>query len=1153
MESTPDKNKSIDVKQLLAEQTERLKELATINRTNQILKEGKSIEETLQQICLLIPDGWQYPSYTSARIWFDNKEYCTNAFEPTKWVMRQTFSTIEDKSGAIEVYYTRQFVESFEGPFLKEERDLIDNLASLISGFINTKIAVGNRSGSSSKKPGFFEEENLPSPANRKLLQTFLNKNNFARDTYHDLMPFKVKEILLVANLYDAYSIEKEGRFSEHVLGEYSNLNLTSIPRITGASSPEEVFEQLKSRHFDLIIFMMGVDKKLPIELSKKIKVEYPYIPLFLLLNNNADMELFEEKKPGSIDRIFVWNGDSSIFFTMIKMVEDKINVKNDTQVGLVRVILLVEDSAQYYSRYLPMLYKIVLEQTRRIIDDVSTDDLYKVLRLRARPKLLLASSYEEALEIYFKYKDYLLCLITDVEFKKDGKQNQRAGFELLSYVRSLSPDLPAIVQSSDVSNVEIAHQLKATFIDKNSQSLNQDFRGFITHYLGFGNFIYKNKKGKRIAEAKSLKEFEQHLKSIPDESLVYHARKNHFSMWLMARGEIHVARVINPAKVGDFESPSGLRAYLIEKIQKFRNEQNRGKVIPFEENFVLDESNIVSLSDGALGGKGRGLSFINSLIYNFDFNQIIPGINIKTPVTLIIGANEFETFIQSNHLEEVIYNGHDYEEIKKRFVEAKLSSQLTDKLKKVLKLINKPIAVRSSGLFEDSLTQPFAGIFSTYLLPNNQNKLSERLEQCSTAIKLVYASVFSNTARGYIRAVNYKIEEEKMAVVLQELVGREHDSYFYPHISGVAQSFNYYPFSYIKPEDGFAVSAVGLGCYVVEGEKAYRFCPAYPNVEINSSKDQFKNSQVHFYAVDMNNKAPDLMLGEDAALKKLDISEAEKHGTLKHCASVYDPDADRIIPGIDAVGPRLVNFANILKYNYIPLAESLKSLLAVVREAMGSPVEIEYAIDLNKDKDGKATFYLLQIKPLIGSSRDYEVNLDKIDKDRILLFTKKGMGNGKIQYLEDVIYIDYSRFDKSKTEDMAKEISEINDKMHDEGKNYVLIGPGRWGTRDRWIGIPVTWPQISNAKIIVETSFEDFPLDASSGSHFFHNVTSMNIGYLTVQQELEEPFINWDILKKQELISQGKYFSHVRFKKPLTVRMDGKKGISVITFKMEE
>ena len=1132
---------------------ERLKELAAINHTTNILRAGSAPDEALHQVCLILPRAWQYPELTVARIRYGNFMTETPNYRETQWKQHQNFETIDGQVGSIEICYLKAFPQAFEGPFLEEERALIINLANLITGYLNSVKgkAILRRSKQPDRESDQAFAAKPPGIESRHLLQTFLNRTNSNRDLYHDLMPFKVREILLVANLYDAYSIEKEGRFSEHVLGQFYQLSLSTMPRITGVSSVEEVMEQLSAKHYDLVIIMMGVDKQFPVELSKRIKKKFQYIPVFLLLNSNTDLALYEERPENLtwIDRLFVWNGDTRIFFAMINYLEDKINVENDTRIGMVRVILLVEDSSRYYSLYLPMLYNIVLEQTKNIIEDVTTDELYRILRLKARPKILLASTYEEAMYIFNKYKEYILCLISDVKFKKDGRLNPSAGFSLVKQTRKELRELPIVLQSSDNENAATAFELKTTFINKNSESLLGDFRSFITHYLGFGNFIYRDKDGRQIGVARSLKEFEDQLKTIPEDSLIYHARKDHFSLWLMARGEIQVAKIINPAKVTDFKDANSLRQYLISVIQHFRNEQNQGKVIPFEETAISDPTNILSLTEGALGGKGRGLAFINTLIYNYDFSRHIPNINILTPKTSIIGTDEFEYFLDRNGLREKAVLETDYTQIRKWFIEGKLTESLIRKLKLIVKQITRPLAIRSSGLFEDSLNQPFAGIFETYLIPNSHPDPKVRLEQLKDAIRLVYASVYSTVAKGYIEAVNYRIEQEKMAVVIQEVVGSQYEQVYYPHISGVAQSYNYYPFAHMKPEEGFAVIALGLGRYVVEGEKAFRFAPKYPNLEINSPQDQLKGSQVDYYAVDLMKKEVNLLEGEEAGLRKLSIDDAERHKTLNHLASVYSPENNRITPGLGQPGPRIVNFADILKYNYVPLAKTIEVVLDVVKEALGSPVEIEFAVDLNKDRDNRASFYLLQIKPLIGNTTDFRIDMNKINQEEILLYSEKEMGNGLIDDVRDVVFVDPSAFDKSRTLKMAEEMERINQEMIAANRKYLLIGPGRWGTRDRWIGIPVVWPQISNARVIVETSLEGFPMDASSGSHFFHNVTSMNVGYFCVQPEISGSFIRYELLLAQPEVTRKTWFTIARFEKPLIIRMDGKKRIAVVTY----
>jgi hypothetical protein len=1135
---------------LLHDQRERVKELSCINQTTYILKEGKPVEETLQQIVLLLPAAWQYPEYTVARISFMKNIFETLEFQETRWKMVQEFNTIDDETGSIEIFYTKEFKEENEGPFLKEERDLIQNIASLITGYINSyKARDIIRTANVPRK----EEEDMTNIPSQKLLQKFLDRHNAERDVFHDLQPFKVKEILLVANLYDAYSIEGEGRFADHILGEYYQMSLTSIPRVTGVSSEDEAFNRLKARHYDMVIIMIGVDKETPMEMCRKIKYKYPYLPTYLLLNNPSDLAFVKKQKALKVpfDNYFVWTGESKVFFAMVSLLEDRVNVENDTLKGLTGVILLVEDSADYYSSYLPMLYNLVMDQTRNLIEDVSTDELYKVLKLRARPKILLASDWESAVNIFNNYRNNLLCVISDMKFPRNGEMDEKAGFDLIQHIKTNLPNLPTVLQSSDPENARFAFTLKSNFINKNSESLLQDLKSFINYYLGFGHFVYRDNHGRQIAVAKSMKEFEAYLQTVPEDSLAYHAMKNHFSHWLMARGEVKIAKLITPIKVSDFNSLKELREFLLTIIRKRRQELNKGRVINFEESAVIDETNVVSLSAGSLGGKGRGLAFINTLIYSFELGKLIPGINIKTPVTAIIGTDEFDMFMERNRLWNYVKEGKSPDSLQKIFMDGNLSYTLEKKLRVFLKKINKPLAVRSSSLFEDSMSQPFSGIFGTYLVPNNNPDIDVRLKQLSDAVKLVFASVYSKNARAYFEAINYKIELEKMAVVIQEVVGSRYDDTFYPHISGSAQSFNFYPVAHMTPKDGFAVTAVGLGQYVMEGNMAYRFSPAYPTLEIISQKDLYKDSQVRFYAIDLEKKDLDLLEGENAGLKMLDISVAEGHGTLNHIASVMNPDNDTITPGLDSPGPRVINFADILKYNYIPLASTLKTVLDVVTEACGTPVEIEFAADLTKDETGNASFYLLQIKPLLGTGPGYNIDPDTIDEKELILLTRKSMGNGLIDDITDVIFLEPEKFDNMLTNEMADEIAGLNEKMVKEKNKYILIGPGRWGTRDRFLGIPVAWPQISGAKVIVEVSLPEFHADASLGSHFFHNVTSMNVGYFSINQDSEEDKICWENIRNQHVVDKGEFFSHVRFEKSLLIRMDGKKGMAVVTMNL--
>jgi len=978
-----------------------------------------------------------------------------------------------------------------------------------------------------------------------QLLQRFLSNQNATINTLHDLMPFKVTEILMVATLYDTFSIESEGRFIEHIMGEHYQNNIISMPRITGVTSIVEAMTRLRTMRFDLVIIMGGTNRDMPFMISEAIRKEKPELPIFLLSNHSGDLAYYREhiRLQPTIDRIFIWSGDTNVFYAMVKYLEDRMNVANDTQVGLIKVILLVEDSEIYYSKYLPLLYNCVHEQIRKVIEEVDADKIIKTLRARLRPKVLLVSNYEEAMDIVRLYGDNLMCMITDVEFPIGDALVFDAGFALIEEARKLVSDLPIVLQSADLDMSHRAFEIKATFIGKNSETLLTEIRSFINHQMGFGSLIYRDGTSKKMVSIRSVQDFERQLDLMPDESLVYHATHNHFSLWLMARGEIKIAKLIYLIRICDFECLNDYRKYMKFVLNRYRNEANAGQVIDFDEEALCGEQSIVSLGSGNLGGKGRGLLFANTLIYNLHFADIITEntLRITTPRTAVIGADEFHIFIERNNLSETIETEKDYQKIKEMFLQGELSYSLVRRLKTYLKYIETPIAVRSSSLCEDSSMLPFSGVFDTYLLPNNSPDPNVRLQQLCEAVRLVYASLFSPEAREYFRAIHYNIRKERMAIVLQEVVGKRHGRYFYPDISGTAQSNNYYPVAYMQPEDGFAACAVGLGKYVVEGGKSFRFSPKYPALETLSPKDQFKNSQTKFIALDLGNDHPNLLQnGEMAAMVELDISDAEAHGTLRHCASVYTVD-DRIEPGLGSPGPRVINFTNILRYEYIPLAKMIGSTLDLVKEAMGMPVEIEFAVDLSKESNQPSSFYLLQVKPIVEMKTDFELAPDSIDPGQTLLYSSKTMGNGQIDHITDVIYVDVNSFDKTNTMAIAAEIDQMNQRMIAENREYILIGPGRWGSRDRFIGIPVTWTQISSAKVIVEVGLPDLPLDPSLGSHFFHNVISMHVGYFSIPCDSSTDFVRWESLEKQIFINQTKYVRHVRFEQPLCVQMDGK------------
>lgn len=986
-------------------------------------------------------------------------------------------------------------------------------------------------------------------------LQKIYKRRKTDRDIFQELMAFKVREILLIANYYDAYTLEREGQFTDKVYGEYLQVNLYTAPRFTAVASEKEALEILAQRRIHLIIIMAGLDKETPQTTSLRLKKKYPEIPQMMLVNNNADLAYFdsiEDRLSLSFERIFVWNGSTKIFLAMAKYIEDKVNLDTDTHLGDIRVILLVEDSIRYYSRYLPLLYSEIVTQTQELIkNDPENDDMSLIMKIRVRPKVILVSTFEEATAIIDKYRDNLLCVISDVKYKRNGLEDEDAGVELIKYTHRADDKIPCLLQSHDVENAQRAKIVKAEFINKNSVTLSHDITRFIKEKLGFGDFIFKDRNGRPIDKASSIEEFRQKLATIPDESLEYHSIRNGISTWFMARGQISLAKRLRRYRFEDFRTTDEIRRFILQVFEGYELKKIRGRIINFRPQLVDSNRYITSLGKGSFGGKGRGMAFLCNFIENVSLKKLIPDLKIAIPKTAVIGVEEYDNFIEINNLIQTIYTEKQYSVIKETFLNASLSSALHKKLRSYLEVMKKPLAVRSSGLFEDSLSQPFAGVYATYLIPNNHPDLERRLEELETAVKLVYASIYTDDSRAYFNAIDYVIEEEKMGVIIQEVVGNEHRGKYYPTVSGVAQSYNFYPFSYIRPEDGFAVIAVGLGAYVVGGEKTHRFCPRYPKLQLASIPDMMRDTQKYFYAVDLLHHDYSLARdGEQAAIRSYEIREAEEDGTLTHCASVYDFMNDRIGYDFSTRGARIVNFPGLLEYNQIPLPSALDILLDIFSQAMGAPVEIEFSLNV---EDQEATLYLLQIKPLIKN--DFWVDIDQlpVEASHMLLRATKGMGNGKINNIRDVVYIDPDKFDRLKTEEMAAEIKQLNEKLVETGTSYLLIGPGRWGTRDPLTGIPVTWSDISKAQVIVEQGLKDYPLDASLGSHFFHNVTSMKVGYFAIPYDSEDSFIRFDILKTQTIVEELTFARHIRFETPLTILMDGKKQTSVILYGDQE
>ncbi len=978
----------------------------------------------------------------------------------------------------------------------------------------------------------------------------YYNKFKFGEDSFHNLMKNRVREILLVSTFYDAFIFEQDGRLSEQIIGEYRQLNLSTAPRITSVPTGEQALKKMEKRSFDLIITMMRIGNITPFELGKRIKEKNPDLPILLLLNIQADISLIKqnENKMKYIDDVFLWNGDTKLFLAMIKQAEDKRNIEYDTKNGFVRAILLIEDSIIYYSMFLPILYAEILQQTQLLISE-ELSDVNKRLRMRARPKVILVHNYEDAVKYLEKYREYLVGVISDVSFSNKGIIDPQAGIKIINKIKMGNYDIPIILQSSEIENEKKVKKLGAVFLHKQSKTLLHDLKQIIKKHLGYGDFIFRNRQEKEIGRAKTIWEFEKKLHTVPGESLLYHGERHHFSSWLVAHGEILVARKIRPIQINDFKNTKELRKHLLDTFRIVRQSRTRGKIINFEPSALKEVDQVIRLAEGSLGGKGRGLAFLNALLVTMEFEKQFPEVNISLPSTAIIGTSEFDSFIAHNKIGEGIIKKSD-KEIQKIFINGKLYSELTKKLKIYIKKVTSPIAVRSSGLLEDSQSQPFAGIYNTFMLPNNHPDKNVRLKQLTDAIKLVFSSIFLKGARNYIESINYKIEEEKMAVIIQEIVGNDFDGYYYPHISGVAESYNFYPTSNLKISDGVALLAVGLGKTVVESEQNYRFCPKYPKIETVSPEEMVRDSQKYLFAINMKYNNFNLLEGDECTLTRMSIKEAERHGSLQHLVSVWDYQNNKMVYGLSAKGLKVITFADILKYNYFPLAKIIEQILEIGEKAMGIPVEIEFAINLNKDIESNIypTFYVLQIRPLTINLEEISINPDSINRDALLLYTQNGLGNGVINDLHDIIYIDPEKFDKTKTILMREEISYLNEKMKKEDRDYVLIGPGRWGSRDRFLGIPIKWADIFKAKIIIETSFDGFIVDASQGTHFFHNLVAMNVGYFHIPYHSETDFISWDWLEKQNIVERTNYFIHVKMEHPMVVKMDGRKGIATIS-----
>ena len=986
------------------------------------------------------------------------------------------------------------------------------------------------------------------------------------KHTYHILMPFKIRDILIVSSLYDAFVIEEEGLISELVIGQYHHHLLSSPPRVTRVTTGEEALARVKECHYDLVITMsknIGMD---PFDFGKKIKKLNPELPVILLATDVADIDLVHNREnEEGIDKVFFWTGDSTLFLAIIKYVEDSVNVKYDTKNGNVRVIIMVEDTIHHYSMFLPIIYTELVQQTRRSLSE-DLNEMQRLLRRRARPKILLAQTYEEAVHLYNKYEDYVLGVITDINFKREGKTDPEAGFKLAQQIRKKSKYLPILMQSSDPENKTKAEKTGSYFLDKNSPTLIQDFHHFVIEHLGFGDFIFlkpkkKNKEKIRIEEfhketveiarASNMKEFEKISQNVPLESIQFHADRNDFSNWLMGRCEFKLAMKLRPKKASDFTDLNDVRKHLITVFNESRRERQLGIITEFSQQKFEFGSSFTRIRGDSLGGKGRGIAFMRSLLTRHDFNKKYPGINITVPSTIVIGTLEFDKFIEENNLMEIVKKENiSDKEIAEAFMEGKIRNELKEDLKEVLKHFKIPIAVRSSSLLEDSQSRPFAGIYSTYMLPNNHKNDAIRLNQLCQAIKLIYASVYFLEPKIYLESTSSKIEEEKMAIVIQDLVGKEYGERLYPTFSGVAQSYNFYPVGHQTFEDGIATVAVALGKTVVGGGKALRFCPRYPEniADFSSPKSIFENAQRDLFVLDISKKNFKLSGKEDINLKKLNVEDIKEDGTLEHLVSTFDRNDGMIRDEVSDIGPNLVTFSGILKYDAFPLSSILNDILEIGQRGMGCPIEIEFAVDLNQNSNTPPTFSILQLRPLVPSHEQSHVSWDEdIDRKKVFIKSDRALGNGLIKAIKNIIYVKPETFDSTKTIEIADEIDKINKDLTAIKQPYILIGPGRWGTEDRFLGVPVKWNQISGVRVMVEIGLENFNIDPSQGTHFFHNITSRGIGYINVPFNSKINFIDRKWIDEKKSIKDLKYVKLIQLKSPLTIKLDGRNGSALI------
>ncbi|NDW18179.1 phosphoenolpyruvate synthase [Dysgonomonas sp. 216] len=969
----------------------------------------------------------------------------------------------------------------------------------------------------------------------------------FKDTSFADLMTKRIYNILLIATKYDIFILEDDGRVDEQIFDEYTSLNLRYAPRFTQVSSEEEAFEKLQENHYELIIYMPNMDDDDIFAPARNIKYRFGEIPMVVLTPFAKEVsKRLSTEDMSFADYVFSWLGNSNLLLAIIKLIEDSMNVEHDTESVGVQIILLVEDSVRFYSAALPSLFKIILEESKEFSKE-ALNEHQTMLRMRGRPKIMMARTYEEAAEIYSKYKKNMLGVVTDMSFNHNGVKEKLAGYELAKWIKQQDKYLPVLFNSSEKENKIYAEKLNSIFIDKNSKSYPLDLRKAIMDKFGFGDFIIIDPDTREeLFRIRNLKDLQKTIMDIPDKSLRYHMSHNHFSRFLYSRALFPIAEALKKIDVDDFDLDIA-RKIIKANIVAYRKMKNSGVIAVFEKERFDEFSNFARIGKGSLGGKGRGLAFMGNLVKtHMELNEST-SFPVIIPKTVVLCTDIFDVFMESNNLYPIALSDSPDEEILKHFLKAELPEHLNEDFLTFFEATKSPLAIRSSSLLEDSYYQPFAGVYSTYMIPDLDDK-TEMLRLLNDAIKAVYASVFYADSKAYMTATQNLIDQEKMAIVLQEVVGSKYGTHFYPTISGVARSLNFYPIGDEKTEEGIVNMALGLGKYIVDGGVTLRFSPHHPRniLQLSTLDFALRETQRKFYALDLNDINSEFSINDSFNLLDLNLKDAEEDDSIRYISSTYDPYDQVINEGFYPGGRKIISFANILQHDLFPLAEVLQMCLKIGQEEMGRAIEIEFAANIKNKEEG--AFYLLQIRPIVQNKEVMNEDLSLIEPKDTILTSVNALGNGVIDDVYDIIYVKTEGFSASTNQLVAYDIEKLNKQFSDTGKGYVLVGPGRWGSSDTWLGIPVKWPHISNARLLVESGLENYRIEPSQGTHFFQNLTSFGVGYFTINSYLKnDGTFDEEYLNKQEVVQETKYLRHIRFSKPIVIKINGKKKQGVV------